>query len=270
MELPGVSSIRNTAGWWFLPLLFLPQLIPPYASHGYAIAEWPAVNQYIITHPVKTFLPTLYPFFKIIPLIILTGVFLNKKVAGKLFIGWVALVYVLAAFLQSVSVSSRFGIAICTGNLVIFVFLAVIWAREALRSAEKFSIPRLSLQNFWLLVAAFLAFWYPVNLQTLLPDFNPVYLVTSGAGLSFCLSTPLFLSVFLVKYPFINPPVIACTAFVGFFMGVSNLVLEWVIIPSYWWIGVLHLPLVIISAFSLFRVLPLSGIRAESLTNDLL
>jgi hypothetical protein len=38
-------------------------------------------------------------------------------------------------------------------------------------------------------------------------------------------------------------------------MGVSNLALEWVIIPQFWWIGVLHLPLVIISAYSLVRVL---------------
>lgn len=265
MGLPGFSAIRDAARrWWLLPLLFLPQLIPPYASHGYAIAEWPAVNQFIITHPIKTFLPTVYPFFKIIPLILLTGIFLNKKVAEKLFIGWVALVYVLAAFLQSVSINSRLGIAICTGNLIIFVFLAVIWAREALRPAERFSIPGQSLRNFWPLAIALLAFWYPVNPQVLQPDFNPIYMVTSGAGLSFCLSTPLFLSVFLVKYPFISPPVIACTAFVGFFMGVSNLVLEWAIIPSYWWIGVLHLPLVIISAFCLIILLTCSGIQVKS------
>jgi hypothetical protein len=42
----------------------------------------------------------------------------------------------------------------------------------------------------------------------------------------------------------------AVTAFVGLYMGLGNLLLEFVILPQWWWIGCLHFPLVILSAYS--------------------
>jgi hypothetical protein len=263
--LPGTSSMRNMGRrWWFLPLLLLPQLIPPFATQGYRLIDWPAVNQFIITHPVKAIFPAVYPVFKVIPLLLLAGIVFNNKAAARLFLIWVAFDYVLVSLLQSFSISSRYGVAVCTGNLVTFLFLAVIWACEALRPAVLLSIRNQPLRRFWPVILALFAFWYPVNPQTLLPDFNPAYLITSGAGLSFCLSTPLFLSIALIAFPSANKGWIACAAFVGLFMGVSNLVLEWVIIPTYWWIGVLHLPLVLISAYALIHVITSDRIHSTS------
>jgi hypothetical protein len=252
-----ISHFIDTAfhRWWFLFLLLLPQFLPPYASHGYTWTEWPAVNQFVITQPVKSGVEVLFPIFKVIPLLFLTVTLITRQLIPRLFYGYAALVFALVAGLQSISVSERWGIAICTGNLITFMFLSVLWIKEAIRGKHNIPLQKLTSGNIWPLLLAFPAFWFPVHPSTFLPDFNPVYLFTSGAGLSFCLSTPFFLSVLMLTFPNINSVLLACTAFIGLYMGVSNLALEWVIIPQFWWIGVLHVPLVIISAYCLVRVL---------------
>ncbi|NMB55254.1 MAG: hypothetical protein GYA15_11185 [Leptolinea sp.] len=60
------SIIRR---WWFLVLLLAPQMLPLYASSGFNLSEWGALNQYVITHPIKSAASWIYPPFQIIPLI---------------------------------------------------------------------------------------------------------------------------------------------------------------------------------------------------------
>ena len=252
-----LSFITNTARrYWLFALLLFPPLIPPYSSRGYALTDWAVVNQYILFHPIKADLAFLFPIFKIIPVLILTGLFLHIKPAARLLYGYMALFFALAGILQSVSISARWGLAVCTGNLVTFLFLSFLWGREAIRNPSRLVFRQEGFLQYWPVWLALIPFWYPVNPQTLLPDFNPQYLITSGAGLSFCLTTPLFLAVFLMSTDNTIHLPTACLAFVGLYMGLSNLALEWIILPEFWWIGVLHLPLAILSGKNLLRVFP--------------
>jgi hypothetical protein len=249
LDIPSIRRVLRQ--WWFAPLFLTFQLLPPYASTGYRLMDWGAVNQFIITHPVKAEMAAIYPVFKIVPVLLIIGLFAGSRLINRLFFGYVALVYALAAILQSVSVSGRYGLAVCTGNLVTFLALSFVWAREAVTTKTGSSIGGHPVIRYWPFLPALLAFWYPVNPRTLLPDFNPVYFINSGAGLSFCLATPLFLCVLLLQSRDGRNSLLAYTAFIGLYMGLSNLVLEWVIIPAYWWIGMLHIPLTIISGHCL-------------------
>jgi hypothetical protein len=260
---PDIPSMRHVLRqWWFVPLFLALQLIPPYASLGYRIMDWAAVNQFIITHPVKAEMAALFPLFKIVPILLIIGLFTGDRLMTRLFYAYVALVYALAAILQSVSISGRYGWAVCTGNLVTFFMLSILWAGESVKINTGSPIGGHPAIQYWPFLPALLTFWFPVNPQTLLPDFNPAYFFNSGAGLSFCLATPLFLSVLLMPSYREKNKLLACTSFVGLYMGLSNLVLEWVIIPSYWWIGVLHVPLTVISALGLLKVARQIAVRS--------
>ena len=238
--------------WWFLALLLVPQMLPPYASRGYSLSEWSALNQYVITHPIKPAVSWIYPLFQIIPLNLTILFFTIRSRITRIFYAFIGLSYGLIAFLQNVSISDRRGTAVCTGNLVTFLFLAVLWWREAIHPGSTVVEKKVVLWHCWPLLLALVAFWEPVNPGTLLPEFNPRYLFISGAGLSFCMVTPLYLAVLILRFPTVNRVLMACTAFTGLFMGAGNLILEFILIPAYWWIGCLHFPLVILSGYSLF------------------
>ncbi len=233
--------------WWFLLLFLLLQLIPPYTSQGYPLYEWGSVNAYILAHPIKGDFGPLYPLFQIIPLTLFVALFFAGKKVTRLFSAWVALSYFIIAFLQSVSISDRYGLAVCTPNLFTFLILAGLWTWEAASPKNKFDTPGGPIWKYWPIILALLAFWRPANPITLTPDFNLTYLLTSGAGLSFCLSTPLYLAILTLYFPRVNKAVFIATGFVGVMMGLGNMLLEFVIYPAWWWIGVLHLPLLVIS-----------------------
>lgn len=257
------ASIRSTFHhWWFLLLLLLPQLLPPFAAKGYPPGEWGAVNAYIITHPVKVSYTGFYPLFQVIPLGLLIAAFVFRHKVSRWFNIYVAVSYVLIAFLQSITLSGPRGLSICTANLITFLLLAGLWIRESIHPQNQIDLRKNSIWQYWPLLLALIAFWGPVNPQTLLPDFKPLHLLTSGSGLSFCLGTPLYLAILILSFPQVNKTLLACTAFVGMYLGFSNLVLEFVIYPNWWWIGVLHFPLVILSLYGLYRVVH----QSDSLT----
>ncbi|MHC1782260.1 MAG: hypothetical protein AB9891_05770 [Anaerolineaceae bacterium] len=233
---------------WYLPLLCLTMLIPPYASRGYRREEWGLVNAEILTHPIKGFDPNIYPLFQVIPLILLAAVFAIGKKVTRLFAIYVALTYILTAFLQNISAANKYGFGISLGNVVLFLILAGLWLREAISPRNEFQTRSKSTWRYLPILPALLAMWMPVNPVTLGPDFNPLYLFTSGAGLSFCLATPLFLAILIPHYPQVNKAAFVATAFIGLVMSLGNFALEFYIYPSLWWIGVLHLPLFINSA----------------------
>jgi hypothetical protein len=51
----------------------------------------------------------------------------------------------------------------------------------------------------------------------------------------------------MLYYPTVNLTVLRVMSFVGVYFGVMNVVVWFLVFPSGWWMGVLHLPLFIIS-----------------------
>ena len=74
--------------WWFLGLVILFQLVPPYATGGYDLRQWGLVNAYILTHTIKSSFAGIYPVFQIISILLLVGfVFAANRVTRLLLAG---------------------------------------------------------------------------------------------------------------------------------------------------------------------------------------
>lgn len=238
--------------WWFLALILLLQLIPPFTSRSYDLRQWAMVNAYILTHPVKASLTGLFPVFQVTPLILIALLLIIGNKARRIFSAYVVFSYVGIALLQNISISDRYGFAICTANLLTFIILAGMWSWETIFPKNDFTAHKHPFWKYWIVLLALLPFWEPVHPFTLQPDFNPAYILTSGAGLSFCLVTPLYLALLMLYFPRVNKSLLVATGFVGVIISLGNMALEFVIFPIYWWIGILHIPLFIISLVSLW------------------
>jgi len=241
-----------TRKWWFFLIFILMQFIPPYSSKGFEVSEIGIVTGEVLSHSLVYNFPAFYPIFKVLPLILVICIILLRNRVTRIFNLYVAITYLLFALLQNIAFTEKYGLAIITINMVMFLLVALFWFWEALIQKNDFTSPTKSPRKYWIIPLAFLAFWYPINPDTMGPDFNILYLLTNEAGLTFCMMTPVYISLLILYYPRINLVTLRVTSLVGTIIGLYNILTNFIMFPSLlWWNGILHLPLISISIYGL-------------------
>lgn len=233
--------------------------VPPYTSRSYDWMEagfnWmeSPTGQIILGALENTLTITrALPVFQIVPVILVVSMVLLRNRVVRLVGVYGAVSYVLFAFLQSVAVTENFGFGVAISNLVMTLMAAASWAWEAVVLKNDFTVREQSLWKYWVVPLAFLAFWFPMNPDTLMPDFSPAYFLTSGSGLYFCTMTPVYLAILTLYWPRVNVVTLRVTSLAGVFIGFSTMLVFFVWFPSiFWWNGVLHIPLFLISIYGL-------------------
>jgi len=241
-----------TRKWWFFLIFILIQFIPPYASKGFEVAETGKFIGEVLSHSLVYNLSSLNLIFKILPLVLVIGIILFRNRVTRIFNIYVVSAYFLFAFLQNIAFTERYGLAIITTNMVMFILVAIFWIWEAAIKKNDFSSPPKLSKKYLIIPLAFIAFWYPINPETMRPEFNILCLLTNEAGLTFCMMTPLYISLLILYYPRINIVTLRITSLVGAIIGFYNILTNFIIFPGLlWWNGILHLPLISISMYGL-------------------
>jgi hypothetical protein len=130
--------------------------------------------------------------------------------------------------------------------------VAAFWFWDVLAQKNEFTPVEQLKWKYWVIPLAFIAFWYPLNQNTFMPDFNPINLFTNAAGLTFCMMTPVYLAILILHYPQINIATLRVTGLAGIIIAFYNILLNFIMYPDLlWWNGVLHIPLLMISGCAL-------------------
>ena len=239
-----------THKWWFFLLFLILFFVPSYGSKGLDPREAPQFAITVVSNALIYSYPSLFPVFKVVPiLLILSIVFLGNKMT-RVFNIYVATISVLFALFQTMAFTEEYGFAVLTGNLASYSVVAVFWIWEVVAKQNDFTPQKRPPWKYWVVPLAFLAFWYPVDLDTLMPDFAPIYILTSQSGLTYCMMTAVYLAILTLYYPKVNRSTLRATSFAGIITGVLN-VMQFFLRTRYsWWMGVLHLPLLTISVYA--------------------
>ncbi len=244
---------RITRKWWFFVLFVLIQFVPPYASKGYKFPEqWSDVIMHSLRNAFVNSYSELYPIFKIIPIVLIVSIIIFRNKVARLFSIYVAISYVLFAFGQSIGITEKYGMAICTVNLIMFPVVAGFWLWEAIVLQNDLALTKQPIWRYWVVPLAILAFWAPANPRTGLAAFSPAYLFTNGAGVAFCMMTPVYVGLLTLCWPKVNLATLRVTSLVGFIIGLYNMQVNFIMSPkTRWWNGILHIPLLAISLYGL-------------------
>jgi len=238
--------------WFLILFILIGTIIPPIVTKGYDHTQIGMIIQYILRNALIKYCSPVYPVFKIIPIVLIFALILFGNRIRRIFSLYGGITYLLFASLQGIAITEKYGFGVVTGNFILMVFVAILWFWESLVSKNDFTLQKLPLIRYWFVPLAFLAFWYPVDLKTMKPDFNLVYLFTNMAGLAFCTMTPVYLGILTLYYPMVNIVTLRITSLLGIIIGFWNMVVNFGIRPDIlWWNGVLHLPLVFISIYAL-------------------
>ncbi|MFC1661999.1 hypothetical protein ACFL3S_11215 [Gemmatimonadota bacterium] len=242
-----------TARWWFFfGFLVLQGVAVPFASRNFHLSRWADICREALSGAFvyKEWMQPTYPLFKVIPVVLIALVILGGNRYRRVFAAYVAFSYFLFAVGQNVAISETFGLCILTVNIVMFSLVGLFWIWEAVAQQNDFSKITRSPCRYWVLAPALLAFWLPAKDGG--PYFDPLLLLTSGAGLGFCLMTPVYIALLSLYHPSLNVATLRVTSTVGLILGFYNMLFTWgMAFRTAWWGGVLHLPLVILSVYGL-------------------
>ena len=235
---------------WFYIVLFGAQLILlPITSKNFEFSEIGNILGKIFSNSIMGSLKPYYPYFQIPSLLILIALVVLKNKVKTLFTIYVIISYVLFSFLQNIAITKEYGLSIASLNVVLFLFVAYAWLYELLNLKNDYSFNNLNWKTGWLIPISILCFWWPLNWNTLEFTTDITLFLTCGSSLAFCAMTPVFLSIMTLSIPNVNITTYRITALVGFIIGCYNMINF--VNPKTTNIAILHLPLLIISIYTL-------------------
>jgi hypothetical protein len=251
-----VKAAKVTRRRWFYPVLFVLLLIismlPPITERSYNPRNTQDVVMSILISSTAPYRAWGW-LFHVATLLLIAWALWRPGSAGRAMAAYFGVNYLLIAAVQTNAVTEAYGFALQTGALVTAVLLGLLWLWIAWRDQLEASFRDLPTWRWSLLPLALLAFWVPMGLEggRIVPNFDPLLLLTSvDYGLALCFMTPVFLFLLILFYPGVNDFAFRVTALNGLIYGLYNLT-HW-FDPNRVWMGVLHLPLLIISLVALF------------------
>lgn len=237
--------------WWFYAAILALFFIPAISERPVPQTGLSSLVISVLSHPLIYLVPGLFPVFKIIPVILVFGLIFFENRMKSTFNVYGAFFFFGVALFQNASFTGEYGFAVLTGNAVVILITAAAWLWESLAGKGDYFLVRPPWWRNLVMPVALFAFWYPVGFANGIPvpDLNPALLVTNEAGLTYCMMMPFFLGVLSLYYPRVNLPLFRVTAFSGILIGFFSVLNFFVLRPSYWWMGVMHLPLLLTSLY---------------------
>lgn len=244
-----------TARRWFYPavygLLVILSMLPPITQVPYDPRNTQDVIMNILMVSIQPYRSWGWAFH-VATLAVIALAVLRPKVAGRVMATYFGVNYLLIAALQTNADTEEYGFAVQTGALVATALLGMLWLWVAWRNRLQASFKDVPLWRWTMLLLALLVFWSPIALEgsKIVPNPNPTLLLTSpDYGLTYCFMTPVFLFLLILFYPRVDRFALRVTAFNGLIYGLLNLT-HW-FNPDRVWMGVMHVPLLVISLVAL-------------------
>lgn len=240
---------KTSRQWWFYLLIVCAQFILlPLATRNF---DFQQIQNIITTSLSKALifkLTALYPYFQVTALLFIGTLCLLKNRFGRIFSGYAALSYLTFAVVQNIAVTQTYGFSMVTINVLMFTGVAFTWLWESLHPKTDYSFLNLNWKTCWMIPLALFAFWTPLDMRTLEFSFTGTAFLTNGSALTFCMMTPVFLTIQTLCMPQVNRITYRITAFAGILLGIYNL--SPFFNPYTVNLGIVHLPLLFISLFS--------------------
>jgi hypothetical protein len=239
---------------WLYPIVYvlfvLINVIPPYAEKPFAPQETQDViiNLLMVSTNAYRALGPIFHIGTVLMVVLIAASNLQRRM-GRVLAAYMGVNYLVIACVQTMGSTEKFGFVIYSGALILSLILGITWIVVAFRGELGTSFRDVPVHRYLLVPLALLAFWAPYDAEVR-PYFNPLLLLTSADyGLTFCFTTPVFVFLLVLFYPKVNAFAYRITAFNGFLYGLLNV--SHFFNPELRWMGVLHLPLLIISLYAL-------------------
>lgn len=248
---PSVGEAPRRRRVWPVPvaLLVLTFLVPSLVDWQPVLGgDATQVIREVLFGPLSESVPALLPIAKVLLLAVAIVGVAGVRRFPQVVLGYYAAILVVVAFFQN-SATITGGFAVLLGNLVVQLVVAAVCV-VGLRSTDD-SAPLLR-GRLWVLVPMLVAWAYPfavVDGAAVAGGWSGV--LANGAGVTYCMVTPIIAGLMLLRPTAFDARTRLAVGALGTVFGLLNMTTWFGLSPESWWMGVLHIPLLVLSGYCL-------------------
>lgn len=243
---------KISSRWWFSIVLLIIFFIPPLTEVSFDASNTNSVIAEVLENPFIYELEILYGVIKVLLLLMIIWLIFNKLKVVKVLNYFVVILLMGIALFQNSSITSSYGITILLGNLILNIIVALLWVNQINIAQENKIRNKIGYNKYWLIGLALFAFWFPVDTTGKYPNFTMKELLFNESMVTFCMVIPVLLVVTILCFNKINLITLKVTGFIGSLFGIINMITWFIMDKEMWWMGILHIPLLIISFYVFF------------------
>ena len=236
--------------WWFYVILAIALFLPSYSTIKYASTDTTKVIEEVLRNPLIYTYPALFTLSKLLMIEMVAGVIVFSYMYRKIFAYYIFALLMVVAIFQNSANTADYGFVFLVGNAIVTVLVALAWLREAIKPENEYTKPKDWGWKWMLVPLVLLAFWFPAN-SLAQPDWSFAELFSNGAMLTYCMVTPILLFLLITAYPRVNIVTFKLTRFVALMFAIMNMITWFVLNNDYWYMGIMHLPLLILSVIAM-------------------
>ena len=238
---------------WFKVFLTILIFVPPISQLSYQSTNSSAVIASVLSHPLAVTIPLLLPLAKLLLLAVVVIPFIGHKNSAALLIGYYGALLLISGVFENMAQTSHYGFVWLIGNTLVQSISAVFCFCTIAKHKSKIDLSCLNIKRIWVVIPMLLAFFMPYSLDTqnvVHPAFT-LAIFTNEAGVTYCMITPVILGVMILFSKDIDKPLLSVLSYTGLLFGLLNMITWFALQNQNWWMGVLHLPLLILSFYGL-------------------
>jgi hypothetical protein len=236
--------------WWLKAALVAALMVPPVVARGFDARQSSTIVREVLMHPIVVDYEALVVLAKYALLAVMVVCLVWPSLLGRVGWGYYAVVLVVMAVGQNVAVTADYGLAWLAGNTLLLLVVAGFAAHDARAGLTRGRPSTLRRGRLWVLVPMFLAWWFPYVVQGGVVRPGPgVHALVNESGLTYCMVTPIILGLMILHSEGVHASTLAVAAWVGLLFGVTNALTWFVLDAASWWMGILHLPLLLLAGY---------------------
>lgn len=151
------------------------------------------------------------------------------------------------------TVTEKYGFVWLIGNTIVQLCVVAYCFYDLAHGLSGRKKERISRSRLWLVIPMLIAFLMPytIDLQGIIRPPLSLSVLWNEAGLTYCMITPIIIGMLLLYPDGVYKPLLSVISYVGLLFGIMNMITWFILRRPDFWMGVLHLPLLILSGYGL-------------------
>lgn len=250
-----MTQIKKPLGHkiWFKIILTLLVFIPAYSQIPYEQIDTTSVIASVLANPLIASISWLLPVFKLLLLCVSITPFVFREKSEKVVFGYYAVILVIVGVFQNMAQTEAYGFVWLLGNSLIEFAVLGFCIYDLIKGKSKIQKQSFNRRRYWIIPLMLLAYLMPYAISdagAAIPAFT-LHVLYNESGVTYCMITPVIIGVLLLFSKEIHKPTLSVVSYAGLIFGLLNVVTWFGVQRESWWMGILHLPLVVIALYGL-------------------